>query len=205
MKPGYKQKVEEIRSLQWEVLSSQELQTLMILSAYAAREFAESLRIAIKLHPRSKKLGEMAKGELETSNLQFGGYTSTGDHADFLWHSIRTHQLEIPLQVYQAGETYLERVRALPPHVRASSIFSREIELPKIFERVLSAKDWNAKGLDSFRYYLEKHIELDSEKGGHADLVHHLKIDERVIDFYSARLELYRCIPALFRASYKQT
>jgi hypothetical protein len=197
----YKQIVNAIKNLRWERLSEEDLQKLMILSAYAAVEFAESLQIALKIYPENEELRQMARGELNTDNLRFMGYTNKGNHADFLKYFIDKHALQrkISTLVSKAGEKYLESVRKLPKEVRAMSIFSREQELPGIFERILEAKNWKAPGLAEFRYYLEKHILLDSKEGGHADLVEDFLIDDRMKEFYKIRMEMYRIIPKLFK------
>ncbi len=196
----YEQIVEQIRNLSWNKLSSDELQWLMVLSGYAAREFAESLRIALNLYPQSRELQEMASGELKTNNLRFADYQAVGDHVDFIWKFIEDAGIdsECPTEILSAGEEYLAKIRELSPEVRAMSIVSREKELSGIFIQILKASDWSAKGLDAFRYYLERHIALDSNEGGHADLLSGFKVDDSVAKFYETRLGMYRCIPTLF-------
>lgn len=196
---NYASIVKEIRDLKWGSLSPGDLQKLMVLSAYSALEFAESLRLALKTHPKNSALKRMAKEELSTDTLSFGGYARQGDHADFLWHFIRTYGLLGKHKALQnRGKAYLQQVRLLSPEVRVMSIVSREKELPGIFARILTAKNWKAKGLPEYRYYLERHIVLDSAVGGHADMLSNMPIDDRVADFYRARLNMYRCLPKLF-------
>jgi hypothetical protein len=196
---NYKNIVNQIMSLKWANLSEQELHVLVVFAGYCAREFAESLRIALELYPESEGLKKMALEELNTTNLQFEDYKGPGDHADFLWHFIRKYNLVDGCgDAVTFGEQYLARVRALPREVRAMSIFSREAELPGMFVRTLEAKNWSAVGLPSFRYYLERHIALDSADDGHAALVSDFKLDDRLSDFYQARLDAYQCLPNLF-------
>lgn len=192
--------VARIRDLKWSKLTARELQSVMILSGYAAREFAESLRIALRLHPTSGELAEVAAGEIQTINLRFGDFARPGDHADFLWHFIDKYHLveKCPREVVEAGEQYATAVRRLSDDVRAMSIFSREHELPDIFREVLKVVDWSADGLAAYRYYLSRHILLDSQPGGHAELLDSFPVDDSVAPFYTARLDLYRCIPKLF-------
>lgn len=72
------------------------------------------------------------------------------------------------------------------------TVFSREQELPNIFERILNSHDW--KGLEFYKYYLEHHIQIDSQEGGHSDLTSHFELDEGVLEkFYKARYEFYTC------------
>ncbi len=75
------------------------------------------------------------------------------------------------------------------------TIFSREHELPNIFEKILTAHNWNALGFGFYKYYLERHIELDGGEGGHANLVADFETDNKVLlKFYKARLELYQSL-----------
>lgn len=195
---GFKDVVEQIKNLNWENLDAYELQQLMQLSYTSAREFAEALRIAIQLHPDNKNLKEMAAGELQTNNLSFEDYRRKGDHADFLLHFLEKSGLNGDEKTKKYSEHYLQACKTLDKETRAMSIFSREEELPGIFERILRAKDWSAPGLAPFRYYLTEHIKLDSTEGGHADLTKSFPINDNIRTFYEARLEMYRAIPKLF-------
>ncbi len=197
-KEGYKETVERIKNLHWERLEPHELQQLMYCSYISAREFAEALRIAIGLYPDDENLRAMAAGEIDTDNLPYADYVRRGDHADFLEYFIRKEGIEPEEEVRAACERYLQACRALPPEVRAMTIFSREEELPGIFGRVLAAKDWSAAGLPAFHHYLERHISLDTADGGHHDLTQHLSVNEDVRSFYEGRLQMYRGIRTLF-------
>lgn len=194
----FKTLVKHIRSLKWEELTGPELQTLMLLSAHAAREFAESLRISLGLYPKHSGFQEVAKGELETDNLGFADYHRAEDHSEFLWHFIEKYGTNQTSAVKEAGEAYIQQIRLLPAAVRAMSIVSRERELPRIFAQILEAPDWSAPGLKEFRHYLKRHIALDSGIGGHSELLDDFKVTDEVVPFYEARLKLYRCLPNLF-------
>ncbi len=196
----YKSIVREILSLNWESLEEEDLQKLMILSAFSALEFADSLRLTVKLNPKNSSLRKMADEELNTNNLSFGGHSKPGDHSQFLWHFIDKYGLmeKFP-DIKKAGEDYIKKVTSLPNKTRVMSIVSRENELPGIFTKILTAKIWKAKGLPEFKYYLERHIFLDSHEGGHADMLRDFKIDNSVADFYKIRLDMYRSIQKLFK------
>ena len=200
----YKKIVEEIRSIPWPNADLPTMLNLMILSGYAALEFSKSLKIARLIHPNSEAFELMAAGELETDNLQFGDYSKKGDHFEFLWHFIDKHGLPAmnsATVAVDAGEAYLKRVFGMDYNTRVMSIVSREQELPGIFEAILKAEGWDEHpALQAFRYFLKRHIELDSGEGGHADLLSGFPVDDRVEPFYAARLEMYRQgLPALFR------
>ena len=197
----YKQLVAQISNLRWDLATPPDLLGIMILSAYAAKEFAESLRIALAAHAGNHAFQEMAAGELEANNLRFDDYVRPGDHANFLWHFIGKHGVfpKCPSVLRIAGHAYTKKVRALDQRTRIMSIVSREQELPGIFTSILKAKGWDEyPELQAFRYYLEQHIALDSGEGGHADLLSGFEVDDTVADFYEARLDMYRVIPALF-------
>lgn len=181
--------------------SRSERHSLMILSWGAAEEFAESLKIARRLYPHDELLEAMAEEELNATNLSFSDYSGPGDHSEFLHHFIRKHGLlaNAPQEVLDAKTRYLAQIRGLSDEVRIMSVVSREQELPGIFTEILKAPDWSGEPLEAFRYFLLVHIELDSKAGGHADKLKHFTVDDRVLPFYEARLELYRPISALWQ------
>jgi len=199
VKEDYKQTVREMLDLSWDKLNPEELQQLMVLSGYAAREFAESLRIAVRRYPHNPKLRQMASEELKTKNLSFGDYDRRGDHAEFIWFFINENYLGQKFtEANKSGEDYLANIRNLNGQIRSMSIFSREHELPGIFAKILKAKNCKLPGLPEFNYYLRRHIELDSQEGGHSDLVKDFPLDDRLNGFYRARLELYKPIKNLW-------
>ena len=53
----YPKLVAQIKGLRWKSASVKDLHSLMILSAYAAREFAGSLRMALEEHPQDDAFG----------------------------------------------------------------------------------------------------------------------------------------------------
>ncbi len=186
--------MEQIASLPWSKLDKEGMLSLMVLSAYSAKEFAESLRIALDEFPYNPNLQKMAKGELGTDNLQFNGYTRHGDHADFLWDVIEKEKLKkkVSPKVFIVGEKYLQEVKKLPKELRAMSIFSREKILPTIYRNILKNKNWKEPALQAYQYYIKRHIELDAGKGGHGDSTAELPVTDEVEKFYSMRLNMYK-------------
>jgi hypothetical protein len=197
---GYKNTVDAIRDLQWERLSSEELQLVMYLSWVAAVEFAEALRISLKLYPDHEGLREMAHGELQTRNLLLHEFTRAADHHEFLGHFLRKHGVMEAMEARHGhlAEAYLAQCRSLSDEERAMTVFSREDELSGIFARILGAPDWSAPALYAFQHYLSRHITFDTGEGGHHDLTSDFRIDERVAPFYTARLDTFRLIPSLW-------
>ncbi len=196
----YKEIVAEIRGLRWDKLNAKELRVLMTLALTAAEEFAASLRIAKAHYPNSRLLEAMAKGELNTANLSFADFKRSGDHSEFLEHFVKKHNLLAGCspEVLTARARYLDTVMLLPLRVRTMSIVAREYELPGIFKGILQAKKWHGEALEAFKHFLEMHIRLDEGEHGHAAQLRRFKVDDRVLPFFVARRELYRCIPALW-------
>lgn len=190
----YEWVVDQIRSLHWDALNPNDLQRLMYLSYQSACEFAEALRIALKLYPENTNLKEMADWELKTWNLKHQDYQIDGDHAEYLLHFMTKYWIVPDESLEAAALKYRNFCSQLSDEVRAMTIFSREEKLPGIFERILQATDWSAPGLPEFKHYLEEHIRLDTQDWGHHDLVKDLSIDDSVKWFYEARLEMYYAI-----------
>lgn len=197
---AYKTVVDEIRRLPWKSLDRVQLLRLMYIAYVAAQEFAEALRIALRVHKDDASLREMARGELKTDNLRFDDYEHRGDHWEFLAHFLAKVEF-IPDSALQiATHEYSLACRQLSNEVRAATIFSREHELSGIFRAILENDHWEGETLEAFRYYLARHIELDTEQGGHADLVRQFEIGDEVLPFYVARRRVYDTIPQ-FQAS----
>jgi hypothetical protein len=192
---AYKLLVQAIRKLPWHQYDPQ---MIVYLSWVTAVEFAESLRCALRAYSQNKSLNEMAIGELKTGNLSYGDYNKIGDHYEFLAHF--TEKIlpikKISPRIFSAREKYWDEVRNLGDDTtRAMTIFSREQELPDIFQSILKAHDWEKERLGFFKYYLERHIELDGEDGGHADLTKGFELDESVLKkFYQSRLNMYKAL-----------
>lgn len=195
----YQDTLNEIKLLKWNNLTKEGLENLMFISLETAKEFAESLHIALSVFPDDSLLKSMAEGELKTNNLAFGDWNHTGDHWEFLQHFLSSHTE--PPEVLKACVGYRKVVESLPDNIRTMSIFSRETALPEIFSQILASPAWKNSlpaHLQAFRFYLLKHIELDSKEGGHGDMVSHHAITNDVDVFYKARIKLYTdAIPKL--------
>ncbi len=192
----YKNTVSRIKNLPWSTLSEEQLLSLMVLSYFAATEFAESLRIALRHLPQNESLRTMARGELKTDNLLFGSYKKKGDHAGFLLHFVEEYDLRsltsaVLPAMFRTGQAYRNLIGQLPDEIRVMSVCSREVELPEIFQEILKAPSWTHPALQAFHYYLTRHIELDTAPGGHGELLSDFPIHDRVNQFYQIRLLLY--------------
>jgi hypothetical protein len=197
---SYKEIVQQIKHLNWCGLDTIGLTKVWYLSWIAAVEFAEALRITLDLYPNHRGLAKMARGELKTRNLRLEDYLQAGDHHEFLEHFLNKQGVinRIDEALVNHGVRYMNACRELSDTDRAMTVFSRELELAGIFERILEAPDWSAPGLYAFRHYLSRHIVFDSSVGGHHELTSDFPVDDRVKPFYQARLDSFRLIPILF-------
>ncbi|MDH6576654.1 hypothetical protein [Kitasatospora sp. MAP5-34] len=197
----YKTYVENILALPFENLTSHELQQVWYLSWVAAVEFGEALRLSQKMYPDHAGLQEMILGELDTTNLALEDFQEPKDHHEFLSHFLIKHGVmeKMEAELGEHAATYLAACRALDPHTRAMTVFSREEELAGIFARFLDSaeENWEAPGLYAFKHYLTTHIVLDSSEGGHHELTNDFPIDDAVSPFYEARFESFRLVPSL--------
>lgn len=191
---NYKQIVEEIKNLPW---GQYDPKLIIYSSLISAIEFAESLRCALEIYPNDENLKEMAEGELKTNNLSYDDYNSLGDHWEFLAYFCKKYNITdntVGDKMVFAKKDYKRSVRNLgDKSVRAMTIFSREQELANIFHEIIKSHDWEKLGLDFFKYYLERHIAIDSAEGGHGDLTKDFPTDEvKLFEFYKIRRDLYR-------------
>jgi hypothetical protein len=195
MQPKYKDKVQQIRDFPW---SRYHPESISLLSLISAKEFAASLRCALKVYPDDVQLKKMAEGELQTNNLIYGDYNKVGDHWEFLDHYLRRgfgFQFKVMKEraLTFGASQYLNTVEQMTNEERAMTVFSREQELPNIFLAIRHAHPWGGFGYDFYRYYLWRHIELDSGDEGHGALTKKYKLNARVLDrFYTARLQMYK-------------
>lgn len=191
--------VEKIKKLPWENLEARHLLLLMYISQASAIEFAGALRLVLEHYPGNPGLLEMAAGELNTHNLVFGDYNHRGDHNQFLSFFLRGTTVDSEVNILTSS--YQHDCNQLSNEIRIASILSREEDLPAIFARILLAEGW--KNLDqlteveqlalrAFRYYLQRHIELDTQEGvGHAALLQSIEAPADATPFWELRLQLY--------------
>lgn len=187
---NYKDLVQKITDLSWHTASPADI---ILLSRCTAMEFASSLRLAKKLYQNDERLAGMMRGELETDNMTFDDYRKHGDHWEFLDHFISKHNIRASKS--SLGDTMIEYTKSVDGFSdvdRAMTVFSREEELTSIFEKIITAHDWDLLGYGFYKYYLKQHIFFDSGEQGHAWLTQHFPLHELTLeDFYSIRLKLY--------------
>jgi len=191
----YRDVVSQIKNLPWNTYDPKKI---IFCSLYSALEFAESLKCALEVFPENQELLKMASGEIQTDNLVFDDYNKSGDHWQFLDHFCQDQKSRIFTEIHWTNlskycETYYTAVSNMPKKQRAMTIFSREQELPTIFNEILKSHDWESLRLGFFKYYLERHIELDSAEGGHGELTKDFELEDNLLlTFYTARLAMYK-------------
>jgi hypothetical protein len=188
----YQDNIDSIVNIDWYLKNPFDI---AYLSLVTATEFAESLIHAKEMYPDNGLLQSVALEELWTTNLQYEHYKKEGHHAHFLYDFFITNGLFrfVSEEAELAGRSYLEDIRGYRRSHRAMTIFSRELELPKIFEKIVESHDWDMYGLGFYEHYLREHIRLDSAEGGHGDRVKDLPmLDSVLLRFYSTRYTLYK-------------
>ncbi len=193
MRQRYQNHVDAIEGLKWEQYTPE---SIIFASRISAFEFARTLRrVLLTLDPLPSGFTELAKGELETDNMSFADYTKHGDHWEMLLHFVDKNPSKFwPTDLqFNAGALYAEGPQLWEPQACAMTIISRERELPRIFNKILSAHDWGAQDCEFFAEYLRRHIAMDSQCDGHADLFQDFDCDPFVLEiFWNLRLMFYQ-------------
>ncbi len=187
--------IEKIENLDWSKADPKEI---IYVSFFSAIEFAESLRQGASLYS-SLALDGMIKGELQTDNLKFEDYDQRGDHCEFLRHFIKKYYIRenTSYSVASATNSYRGFCGELTKEERFETIISREHALPGIFQKILDSHDWEKLGFGFYAYYLREHIRIDSEDGGHGDLMKEMKIkmhEDVLKKFWKARYKMYKSL-----------
>jgi len=201
--------IKDICNLNWSALSADELRDVAWAYYHFSVQFRENLEIALELLPADEDLLELDRGERDTDNLSpYPGVTEPGErvnHDEFMRRALRLTAVDTVRRgrLEQIGATYLARVRGLDWRTKASSMASYEDGgLERVFKSMLRAPDWTGQTLMAFRFFLERHIEFDSDPvNGHGSLCRHLAPTEGVRDLWAAFKEsLVAAAPALQRS-----
>jgi hypothetical protein len=187
-----------IRSLAWERMNPHHI---VWVTCQMGQEYAESVRIAEKLYSNDPVVLHFVSEELETDNLSYGEYVQRGDHWKFLEYFLtRGESFVTPEELQRVVVAANARIGLFSPRERAMTVFLREQQGSREKHRILAAHDWDGLGLGYFRYYLERHIELDSQEGGHGSLAERFVIDPVVAQrFYEIRFSIYEmCLSSSF-------
>ncbi|MBT4856792.1 hypothetical protein HON52_01225 [Candidatus Uhrbacteria bacterium] len=191
----FKGSIAQIVKLPWDRMNPVDL---AFLSTVTGREFADSLRAGAEHYKNDGKILQMISEELQTDNLVYRDYSKKGDHVDMLLHFFDELKLwsKVSESVKEAGIEYVKGMSALSGEEKMMCIISREKELPVIFTKIVDSHNWKDFGLGFYEKYLRDHIVWDGEEGGHADLVGHIDVDQKVLDsFWKLRLKMYEAVP----------
>jgi hypothetical protein len=187
----YQAVIDEIGSLNWSILSREELMAACCAYSYFSVQFVEAVHIACELYPSDRKLIELREGECDTDNLSpYPGIAEEGEkmnHDEFMRRIVAMSSLDHPAKdkIENLGQAYLAKTRTMDPITRAMSLSSYEDGgLETVFKAILTAPDWNERSLGAFRHFLVEHIRLDS--GEHGGLCRHLVADDRILPLWNA-------------------
>ncbi len=210
---NYQSYVDQINQVDW---SRIEPLRIIHVSLCFAKEFAQTVRSCIPQYHHLDQFQQFIVGEIDTDNLQYEGYTRTADHWQFLDYFLdkeRSHANFISLQdliafnmntalpLIQMSD-YVRYCDSLEQEQKLLTLVSREKELQGIFQKILVAHDWGALRYGFYKYFLERHLELDGVEGGHEDLMKSL-VDLDQLDpqqeifleqFWQKRLAVYQSL-----------
>lgn len=190
----YRAAIQNIRDLNWEGLSRDDLTQIAWAYYFFSIQFRENLQIACRLHPDDAALQRLLQEECETANLSpWLDVAANGEalnHDEFMLRLLRLNPINpvIQSQIERLGRDYLTKVHAIDDETRAASIASYEDGgLETVFRAILRAGHWQSTPLlAAFHHFLIKHISFDSDpEQGHGALSRHLIVDDRVSGLWS--------------------
>jgi hypothetical protein len=180
--------VQEICSLDWATLTSENLINVAWAYYYFSIQFRENLEIARNLFPDDKQLQELDHGERNTDNLSpWPGVAHAGErmnHDEFMRRALTLQSIsdDRRQRLAKIGEAYLTSIRSTDITVRALALASYEDGgLENVFRSILTAPNWEGHLLQAFKHFLVEHIKFDSDPDhGHGSLCRHLAPDPQV-------------------------
>jgi len=198
--------IDEICSLPWSSLSSDEMADVAWAYYFFSIQFRESLGEARRLYPEDPSLLKVEAEECDTSNLSpWPGVAATGErmnHDEFMRRTLALMALS-PSRIARheaIGQHYLRDTRALRPDTRAASLASYEDGgLERVFRSMLTFTRWDNDLLYAFRHFLSEHVRFDCDsEQGHGALCRHITFDESILPLWKGfRDLLLEAVPAL--------
>lgn len=167
----YQSYINQIRNIDWSRIDPLQI---ICVSLFFAKEFTQSVRACMPHYGHLPEFQQFIAGEIDTNNLSYEDYHATADHWQFLNHFLLK---ESPSEHIEKAYTSYEYVAytffidAAYTPMKLLTLVSRERELQGIFEKILHAHDWDVLGYGFYKYFLERHLELDGEEGGHEDMM----------------------------------
>ncbi len=210
---SYQKHIVLINALDWSRIDPLRIISVSLLFA---QEFAMTVRSCSTIYQDSIVFRTFANEEIDTENLKYEDYQQRGDHWQFLAHfvgKIKSQANFISLGdllrfqwstalSFEPIDQYLRLLADATPEQQMVTLVSREQALQGIFKKILGAHNWDARGYGFYRHFLERHLELDGEDGGHEDLMRGL-IDLHTLDplqetfleqFWIRRLAVYQSL-----------
>lgn len=190
--------IDRICALSWERAEPDEILQIAKVYYYFSIQFRENLEIACALYPRDGLLAHLYREECNTDNLSpWPGVAAPGEHLDhdeFMRRLLDLQPIRDSAHLDRLGEAYLRSVRAMDDLTRAKSIASYENEgLSRVFTAILRAPCWDGPGQSAFRFFLERHIEFDTDDDhGHGALSRHLTPDDRILPLWAGFEQILR-------------
>lgn len=198
--------IDEICSLPWSSLSSDEMADVAWAYYFFSIQFRESLREARRLYPEDASLKKVEAEECDTSNLSpWPGVAETDErmnHDEFMRRTLAlTAFAPARIARHEAiGEHYLTETRALRPETRAASLASYEDGgLERVFRSMLTFTKWDSDLLRAFQHFLAEHVRFDCDSAeGHGALCRHIAFDASILPLWNGfRDLLLEAVPAL--------
>jgi hypothetical protein len=190
--PDVERVIARICCAAWGQAREEELIKVAQVYYYFSIQFRENLEIACEIHPNDKQLKILYREECNTDNLSpWPGISAPGEqlnHDEFMRRLLLLQAVDETNELERIGEIYLRTVRDIDRIARARSIASYEdAGLSRVFTAILQAPSWNGRGQQAFRFFLERHIQFDSnDEGGHGALSRHLRADGSILPLWRA-------------------
>src|SRR5664279_430819 len=120
----YELVISEICNFAWSSLNQEELSAAALAYYYFSVQFRENLEIAASLYPDDKQIAHLIKEECDTANLSpwphVAKINETLNHDEFMRRALLLNPIDPATQarITNAGEQYLQRIRAIDDTVR---------------------------------------------------------------------------------------
>lgn len=216
--------IEKIHEIKWSEISPFQIMFASLVFAKEFSQTARYFISDKPGFGSTSQFREFIAGEIDTDNLVYDDYNRQGDHWEFLTHfmskdnfrdKLKKHHAvtsgklrnsfgleEYGVEIFfddslttKAIDQYQNYIETLHGEHRMATLVSREKYLHGIFQKVLESHDWDTLGFGFFRYFLERHIELDSSENGHDNLMSQVldleKYDFYMITFWHFRWKIY--------------
>lgn len=186
------------------------------VSLLFAQEFAATVRACIPVYWTIDWFQEFTAGEIDTENLTYEDYHQKADHWQFLNHFLNKQKNSAHFDSLQELlafnlNTWIQRLPvrlytdycdSLSAEEKLLTLVSRERELQHIFQHIVTAHDWDALWYGYYKYFIDRHLELDGAEGGHEEVTKELinldnltdHQDDMLKKFWYLRYQVYKSL-----------